>query len=150
MNHFLYRNPWLWPRGNAEVFFFFLVLSNETFSPSLFSLSVVFVFRNWMQPTGFRRWFPPSLRCTAVTTTQRVLCRAAYVQSWCSLRVLVQDISSCLGPWPPFLSWLCKTLFSRYQREQNAQQNGGKHCRENLFTQGTWTSNQNSLTDFVV
>lgn len=106
MKHFLQRNPWLWPRGNAEVnfffFWFFSFLSNEIFS--LFFLPVVFVSQNWMQPTGPRLCSLPFLHGTTVTTAQRVLCKAAIVWGWCSLRVLVQYTSSCLGPWPPFLS----------------------------------------------
>lgn len=58
---------------------------------------------------------------------QSCLC-AKLIFSWSAGR----DISSCLGPWPSFLFWLYKTLFSCYPREPNAWHNGGKHCRENV------------------
>lgn len=114
-------------QGNAEVnFFFFLVLSNETFSLSFFSpcqLSLCLGIE--CDPQDFAAGSLPFLHRTTVTTAQSVLCKAAIVWGWCSLRVLVQYMPSCLGPWPPFLSWLWKPLFSRYKGEQNTQQNGG-------------------------
>lgn len=78
-----------------------------------------------MRPTGRRAGSLPFLHRTTVTPAQSVLCKAAIVRGRCSLGVLVQYMSSCLGPWPPFLSWLWKPLFSSYKTEQNTQQNGG-------------------------
>lgn len=89
--------------GATEVnFFFFLVLSNETFSLFFCCQLVVFVSRQWMQPTGFCHWLPPSMHCTTVTTTENGLCRAAYVQSWYSLGVLVGTFHHVWVPGPLF------------------------------------------------
>ena len=108
-------------------FWFFLMrLSLSSFLPVVLCLSIE------RGPLDFALApsvsVPCSGDCYIACALQRHVCEAG------ALGVLVQDISPCLGPWPPFLFWLWETLCSRYQTEQNAQQNGGKHCRDNVYT----------------
>ena len=115
MNHFLYTNPWLWPRAMQRLFFFLLFLlllffgvggmffSNKTFSFFFFfSCQLSLCLGIECNPPDFAAGSLPFLHCTTVTTAQSVLCKAAIVQGWCSLGVLVQCMSSCLDPQPLF------------------------------------------------
>lgn len=132
--------------GEAEVKIFFLVLSNEIFSLSLSFFSPDNCPCVLELNATHRGWFSLFLHRTIVGITQSVLCKAAIVQGWCSLGVLVQYMSSCLGPRLPFLSWLRKTFFSHYKKKQNVQQNGGEEeDAEKVFTQGARTNGQNNL-----
>lgn len=98
-------------RGYFFFFFFFFSFSLEWGGCFfLIKLSLSFFFSCQLSlclgiecnPPDFAAGSLPFLHCTTVTTAQSVLCKAAIVQGWCSLGVLVQCMSSCLDPQPLF------------------------------------------------
>lgn len=137
VNRFLYTDPWLWPRGKAE----------NHFPPCQLSLHL-------------RIEFIPLVYTPQLSPFTAVCNNKHYKVSWGKPQLYRAGIHlecpysmrlSCSALWPLHLFYLWKTLFKHYETEQNAQEkNGGETYRDSMFTQGSWGSSQNSLTNLVV